>query len=395
MIRLFIKDLRLFIVDKQAVLSTFLLPIILITLFSLAFGGFGRASDDAASIDLMINDEDKSVASRELISALDSAVGFAITLGSSDESNEEVSSGKLPAALVIHKGYEDSLSNGAIISIELLLDRAKQVEVAMIRSLLSDAFRRTIKPEWEQAAALKTGSQKLTNSSRITINDTKTFDESVPLKLTSIVGEKDEANLGLIQAVAGTAILMLLFSVAALGTSILQEKESGTLNRLLYSPLNINTILMGKMIYAGFMGIVQLTVMFVFAWLVFGLDIFINFPALIAMIMATAFAVAGFGIFLAAITKTRQQAQNIGTLIILIMSATGGSIIPLFAMPAIMKKIAVFSVNYWGVQGFYDIFWRNLSFIEIAPRMLVLVGIGLVLSIISFRLLNRNILKLA
>lgn len=44
------------------------------------------------------------------------------------------------------------------------------------------------------------------------------------------------------------------------------------------------------------------------------------------------------------------QARGLSTLIILIMSAIGGSMIPLFLMPAIMKKIAVFSVNYWGIQ---------------------------------------------
>jgi len=42
------------------------------------------------------------------------------------------------------------------------------------------------------------------------------------------------------------------------------------------------------------------------------------------------------------------------------MSCIGGSMIPLFAMPLFMQKISVFSVNYWGVQGFYDIFWRML-----------------------------------
>jgi len=89
-----------------------------------------------------------------------------------------------------------------------------------------------------------------------------------------------------------------------------------------------------------------------------------------------------------------QQAQGLSTLIILIMSAIGGSIIPLFIMPAIMKKIAVFSVNYWGIQGFYDIFWRGLPLIDILPRILVLTGIGLVMTVISVRLFKKTVISL-
>ena len=76
------------------------------------------------------------------------------------------------------------------------------------------------------------------------------------------------------------------------------------------------------------------------------------------------------------------------------MSAIGGSMIPLFVMPAIMQKIAVVSVNYWGIQGFYDIFWRNLPLMEILPKMGVLVGIGFIMSIISIQLFKKNVLKM-
>jgi len=69
--------------------------------------------------------------------------------------------------------------------------------------------------------------------------------------------------------------------------------------------------------------------------------------------------------------------------------------VPLFVMPAIMQKIALFTVNYWGIQGFYDIFWRGLPTIDILPRVIVLLGIGLVLTLVSVNLFNRNVRQLA
>ncbi len=76
------------------------------------------------------------------------------------------------------------------------------------------------------------------------------------------------------------------------------------------------------------------------------------------------------------------------------MSALGGSMIPLFIMPTIMQKIAVISLNYWGIQGYYDIFWRTLSFIDILPRIAVLMGIGIVMILISIPLFKKNITSL-
>jgi ABC-2 type transport system permease protein len=151
------------------------------------------------------------------------------------------------------------------------------------------------------------------------------------------------------------------------------------------------------MLSANVISISQLVMMFTYAWIVFGLDIFQNIPSLIVMIVATAFACSSFGVFLASFAKSRQQVQGFSTLIVLSMSAIGGSMIPLFIMPLWMQKIAVVSVNYWGIQGFYDIFWRMLPLSDptFITRVIVLLAIGLVLNFIASRLFKKNILNLA
>jgi ABC-type multidrug transport system permease subunit len=230
-----------------------------------------------------------------------------------------------------------------------------------------------------------------------TSKDNSSLDNNfVGFKMTAILQEDkgEQPNYGLIQAVAGTAIMMLLFSIAEIGGGLLDEKEGGTLKRLLYSPLKSREILFGKMGAALIIALLQLFVMFIFAWLAFGLPIFKDIVSLLILIFAVAFAVASFGIFLVSIAKTRKQLSGLSSMIILTMSAIGGSMIPLFAMPPIMQKIAVISVNYWGIQGFYDIFARNLSLMELLPRIAVLLGIGLVMSIISLRLFKNNLFKL-
>jgi ABC-type transport system involved in cytochrome c biogenesis permease component len=216
----------------------------------------------------------------------------------------------------------------------------------------------------------------------------------------SVFGETDKTNRdnspGLVHSVAGTAIFMLLFSVAGIGESLLEEKQEGMLKKLLCSPLRSNHILYGKMVFANIISIAQLSIMFVYAGLVFGLAIMHHLPSLVLMIFVTAYACSSFGIFLASFAKSRQQVQTLSTLVVLIMSGIGGSMIPVFMIPEFMQKISVFSVNYWGVQGFYDIFWRLLPLTDITflSRVLVLIFIGTLLNFIALQMFKKNILKI-
>jgi len=395
MFKLFKKDLILFFNDQRSFILTFLIPIILITVFALAYGAIGDLTENSESLELLVVDQDKTELSRKFVSDIDSLSILTVTNSELDKAKELIIKGKYTAALVFKNGFQDSLSHGFDVPLELLYDKEQEFETRHLQSIIVNTlltYSRKIEIEkYYEAYTLWLNSGLAGNN--IPQVATKGH-EQFSLEMISLVGEKNDLGLDLTQAVAGTAILMLLFSMASVGTSILEEKENGTINRLMYSPLNSQTILYSKMLFAFFIALLQLTVMFLFSWVFLHLDITINIKALVLMIISTSFAISSLGIFLAAIAKSRQQAQSLSTLIILVMSAIGGSMIPLYFMPEIMNKVAILSVNYWGIQGFYDIFWRSLPLSEILPKILVLIGIGLVMTILSKRLINKNILKL-
>ena len=163
---------------------------------------------------------------------------------------------------------------------------------------------------------------------------------------------------------------------------------------MLIAPVKPLDILLAKMGIAIVVSILQLTTMFVFAWLSFGLPIFMDVLSLVLLILCISFAVSSFGVLLVSTVKTRQQLQGMSTIIIIIMSGIGGSMIPISMMPAFMQNVAVFSVNYWGMEGFFDIFWRQLPLISILPKMGILLAIGLGMTWISTILFKRNIVAL-
>ena len=400
------KDLKLFFIDKKGLALTFIMPIMLISLFAFAFGGVG-GDNESKPLEVLVADLDVTADSKSVIASIDSLKGVVLIPTTVEEGTDLVLKGKYVGVLIFEKGFQDSIASGNGLPMELKYDAAREIEMGMLQGVLMQNLMTSVGKK-----VIKSKMNTYLDSEFVSIDKgikEKIFDDmdnedsemsasmtgGMDLKMTSVIKvDAKNKNLGLIQAVAGTAIMMLLFSIAAIGGGLLDEKEAGTLKRLLYSPLKPTDILFGKMGTALILSILQLVVMFVFSWLAFGLPIFTDLPSLILMILSTAFAVSSFGIFLVSIAKTRQQLQGYSTIIIMIMSAIGGSMVPLFIMPAIMQKIAVVSINYWGIQGFYDIFWRGLSLVQILPKMGVLVVFGLVMTFISIRLFKKNLFEL-
>lgn len=396
------KDLQLFFKDKKALLLTFITPIGLITLLVFAFGGNSKERT-FDPIPVQICDQDNSKESEKFIADLKKSEQIKIEEVNFEEGFENVKKGKRLAMLVIEKDFDQKISNGKTAVI-LHYDAAREPEFGLLQSVLmgeimNGAGRKGIKATVMRRMEEQFGKMDSTTLAFIDNGMMKMFsgdEKKSPseelVKVKQIKGET-ESSPALIHAVAGTAVMTLLFAVAGLGASLLDEKEKGTLKRLLLTPINPMQIFYGKMISAIVISVLQLLVMFLFANITFGLEIFEVFPALLIMITATAFTCACFGLLIASVSTTRKQAEGMSTALVLIMSAIGGSMIPSFVMPEFMQNMSMFTVNYWSIQGMYDIFWRDLPMSDWIMNVFILLGIGFFFILVSVPLYRKNILK--
>jgi ABC-2 type transport system permease protein len=129
--------------------------------------------------------------------------------------------------------------------------------------------------------------------------------------------------------------------------------------------------------------------MFLWAWAVFKLDFFTHISGFIVMGLCTAFAVASFGILLASICRTRAQLGALSTLLVLTMSAIGGSMFPRYLMSEAMQKAGLWTINAWAIDGFTKVFWRDLPVSALWPQVGVLLAIGVVLFAVARRVARR------
>jgi ABC-2 type transport system permease protein len=178
---------------------------------------------------------------------------------------------------------------------------------------------------------------------------------------------------------AGIGVMFLLFSsVGGAGGALLEEAESGTLERLLSTNIGMGGVLVGKWLFLALVGMAQLTVMFLWGRAVFGLPLFAHIPGFLVMTAITAAAAAALGMVLATLARTRAQLSGFSTILILTMSALGGSMFPRFLMSESMQKVGLLTFNAWALDGYLKVFWRNAPLWQLWPQVLVLSTLTMV-----------------
>ena len=216
---------------------------------------------------------------------------------------------------------------------------------------------------------------------------------NVGITSQTVAGEEQDGVNFLVLFGSAQAAFFALFTASGGASSIMEERRNGTLQRLLVSPTSRMQILLGKLIGTFATVLLQLVFLFIGFTLLntllegeFALIWGENIPAVLALVIALALAASGVGMIAAAVAKTAEQANVIGSVIAMFMGVLGGAFFQLDAIPAI-EPITRLSVVFWGSDGFGKLSEGNTDiFVNLA--FLTVIGVGLFM--ISLILFNRR-----
>lgn len=198
------------------------------------------------------------------------------------------------------------------------------------------------------------------------------------------------------QSVPAWLIFSMFFVVIPLSTTLVTERQQGTLLRLRSMNFSINLFLLAKLVPYLLINQVQLILMLLVGryliplfggeYLIIGDEYF----AIALMSLAVGFSAVGFALLIAVIVKTTEQATSIGGVSNILLAAIGGIMVPKFIMPEYLQDFTNISPMAWGLEGFLDIFLRgsgvNGILIEVGSLMLF----GLVSLILAFIIFHRQ-----
>jgi len=183
--------------------------------------------------------------------------------------------------------------------------------------------------------------------------------------------------------------MFLLFSAAGAGGALIEEAESGTLDRVLSTRVSMTRLLVGKLVYLTAIAFAQLVVMFVWGQIFFGVELTAHLAGFVVISVATALAASTFGLLLAAISRSRMQLVAIANLLILVMSALGGSMVPRYLLSEKIQRLGLLTLNAWAIDGFLKVFWREEPLSSLWPQVAVLIGASALLFAAARRLARR------
>lgn len=437
------KDLRTFFRDRTGVALGFLLPIVLVTVFGFVMKfAFGGGSGGMPKATLWITDADNSEASRRFVEILRESDMLRVRPRKDEAPKDTANTRKLLVdgeahhALIIEPGFAEALATRKEPGLTLVRDPGRSMEDRIVRIALMQGFMTVTEGQlWPaaitrtmrkmgmddaQAKSLAAAAELMQNviasfadarvparkenpSANLNTNDatsttkipvaqpkpdpgfdvTSFFEEMVPLGTEDVVppGRPRMLSYQLAQSVSGVTVMMLLFGMLACGSSLLQERETGTLRRLLIAAVPRSSILGAKFLYSAVLGLAQLLVLFTFGELVFRIDAFRDPLTLAVLALTWTAAATSFGMFIAAWSKTIKQAEGIATLLILVMAALGGCWFPIqmLDLPWAAELATQWTPTYWAMSGFQGMFWEQRSWTH--PKMLLAIGVQLGFSV--------------
>jgi ABC-2 type transport system permease protein len=407
--------------DRAVQALTFVLPIVFFSIFA---GVFGRQMDDDATprVRVAVVNEDTTQTSRSLVAALAREEGLRVrtTVRADGDTTlvpitaargeQMVRDGDVAVAIVVPLGYGESFGRigeqGA--AIRLLADRADPVAPHLVAGLLQksamlaapqqlargglDQFERygvPVTPEQRAALERWTAESPADTAAAGAAGDSAGGDFSfVRTETVDVLGETKK-NPAVALLAAGIAVMFLLFMSRGAGGSLLEEVQTGTLERLLTSRVGMGRLLFGKWLFTMLLGVLQVTVMFLWGWAVFRLELFAHLPGFLVMTVVSAATAAAFGIVLATACRTEGQLNAISTIVILTMSAIGGSMFPRFFMSETLQKIGLVTFNAWALDGYTKVFWRDAPVTALWPQLAMLAAFTVLFALIARRLARR------
>lgn len=370
--------------DRAALALTFALPVAFFSIFAFVFSSMG--SGEVQPVKTALVGPVRAGSTHELGSRLaqSGAAEIVATTSDADAATALLRRGVVAAVVVLPDDFESRLAAlpaaGERPLVELLVDRSNP----LAGPLLSGAL---------QAAAVELLAARLPSLGAPGAG-VSTGGSGGPLALSvvdSLGGEDKSPSIAFFAA--GIGVMFLLFAVAGRSAVLIEERESGVLTRMLASRLGLTELLIARWLYLASLGAAQVTVMFVWASLVFGLDLWRprHLVGFLVMTAITAAAAGGFGLLLAVSCRTRAQLNAVSIVAVLVMSALGGSMFPRFLMPERLQLIGLVTFNAWALDGYQKVFWYEAPLAALWPQVAVLAALAVAFLGLARLLVGRSL----
>ena len=365
--------------DRGALAMAFLLPPAMFLVFAAIFANTG-----GEEVDLRVG-----LAALVPAPQIEAALGGARLYGTEEDLRLAVAEGAVDAGVLVTAPLTDL----SAAPVTVLVDPGKTMAGAVLEGRLAEALAEAAPGLMvrRQVGALAPLIGPLTpeQSARVAAAEGAGDGPAPGLTRREPVGEPGGLDPTVTYYAGAIAVMFLLFGATQSATTLIDERESGVLDRFAAGPGGPDVAVWGKALFLTVLGALQAGAVFATAAAAHGVPVMAHPWAWAGATILVAAAAAGLGLLVAAACRSRAQATAVSTFLILVLSAIGGSMVPRFLMPDWLREAGVISPNAWAIDLYHGLLYRERALLDMPGPVLALAALA-VLGTLAAVLLSRR-----
>lgn len=349
--------------DKRMLPLVFVAPIIQLLLFGYV------VQTEVKNIGMVVVDNDKTVESRAITGSFINSGYFTIVkrVDGELEVPKYIRSDKATLGMIIPKGYQNAIKSGRTAELMVVLDGSDATAGVQAQQYASRIV---------AARSQEIMGRKL-NSMKAIIPRISTIEPRVRVWYNPDLKSVNYMVPGLIGLIL-TMITVLLTSVA-----IVKERERGTLEQLIVTPIKRWELILGKILPFVVIAFIEIGLIIGVGTLWFGIPFRGNIFLLLALCTAFLFTTVGQGLIISTISRTQHQAQMTAMLFMLPNIMLSGFVFPIENMPKIIQAITYIIPLRYFLVIVRGIFLKGVGMQALWDQVLVLAFLGLLIFSVS------------
>ncbi len=341
-----------------------MLPAIQLLLFGYAI------QTDVRKLPTVVLDESRTSESRALIQVLQNTDNFKV-VGSVDSramAQRWIERGAARVALVIPPDYQRQLRRGETGRAQLLIDAADpQSSGAAIAGA--------------QLAAQARGAQLLASRYKLV--------PPVEIRVRPWYNPAQRSAVFIVPGIVG--ILLTITMTLITSTAVVRERERGTLEQLIVTPIGKTSLMLGKLIPFVMVGYVQMSVVLALGTLIFDVPIRGSLPLLYSLALVFIVASLGVGLLVSTIARNQMQAMQLSFFFMLPNILLSGYIFPRAAMPELAQWIGAVLPLTWFLEILRGVLLKGVGIAELWEELAILAVSAVLLLGIAIRRFSKTL----
>jgi len=358
--------------DPRSLALMFLLPVFMLILYGYA------VNFDIKNVPLGVLDQDRSAASRGFISKFTKSGSFVLVenLVSGNQFGDRLDSGKIRAVINIPSDFSEKIKSLEKMNLQIIVDGSDPTwaasALAYINAIVSQYQQEQIQVYFKKKGMGAVPQLPINLATRVWYNETL---RSVNFFIPGLI-----------------CVILMQMSATLTSLTIVSEKEQGTMEALVVSPIRKNELMLGKVIpyvLVAFVDVLIITAIGVF-W--FGVPFKGSFLLLILGSFIFLTGAMAIGVFISTNAHSSQEAMQAATLMTMLPSLLlSGLIFPIENMPWLLQLLSYLIPARYFLTILRGIFLKGTGLNYLWPEFLMMLTLSTLVIILSVRRFKKRI----